>query len=406
MVSSSVDHMVALTIFIAATLLFIGLFSQTIQTAVVYQNNRVTATKASDILDSILINPGSPTTWGRTGEPPISFGLQDPEFTQYKLDGFSLIRLEVSNNPWITYSKTENYTGSIYNNHSEGSYSYLYIPSLYIVNHSSVQKLLGLNASYGFRLTLTPIITVAITETPQNPLTLAIQVDGTGFPLANARLSYKLFLLNLDNSNQFPTFITINGTTTTDNKGSALLTFDGVSSSQSYAFIATASLGGLNGVGYHVRSIQEETYVTPLIGNLSESQILLAHNADIDGITSDDILNYNTTMVNFNSETFNLQELQVNSTGSLLAGSGYPYGQLSLYNNSAILLIAYNSSATQGGFSLMPWGISALSYSASFGDASSAIDWVSTDMRQVTINNVAYQARISVWSLKGYQVNG
>ncbi len=33
--------MVAVTVFLAATLLFIGLFNQTIQTAVIYQQHRV-----------------------------------------------------------------------------------------------------------------------------------------------------------------------------------------------------------------------------------------------------------------------------------------------------------------------------------------------------------------------------
>ena len=54
MVSSTIDHMVAVTVFLAATLLFIGLFNQTIQTAVIYQRHRATATKASDLLDNML----------------------------------------------------------------------------------------------------------------------------------------------------------------------------------------------------------------------------------------------------------------------------------------------------------------------------------------------------------------
>lgn len=406
MVSSSMDHMIALTIFIAATLLFIGLFSQTIQTAVIYQNNRATATKASDVLDSILINPGTPVTWGRSGANPVGFGLQDPEFTQYKLDGFSLMRLESHSASWITFSKAQNETGLYYSDHSEGSNSYLYIPSSYILNYSSAEKLLGLNGTYGFQLTFTPIITVTISNQSQNPLTFSIKADGTGFPLANAKVSYKLFLLELEGTNQFPSFAVINGTTKTNSQGVASATFSGISSSQSYVFIASVSLGGLNGVGYHVSSIQEDTHVTPLIGNLTESQILLAHSADIEGVASEDILTYNTTMVNFNSETFALQELQVNNTGILCAGLANPYGHLTLYNNPAVLIIAYNSSASQGGFSLMPWGISALSYTVTFGDTSSALDWVSTDIRQVTVNGVAYQVKISVWSYKGYQVNG
>ena len=57
MVSSTIDHMIAITVFLAATLLFIGLFNQTIQTAVIYQRHRATATKASDLLDNMLLSP-------------------------------------------------------------------------------------------------------------------------------------------------------------------------------------------------------------------------------------------------------------------------------------------------------------------------------------------------------------
>jgi hypothetical protein len=32
--------------------------------------------------------------------------------------------------------------------------------------------------------------------------------------------------------------------------------------------------------------------------------------------------------------------------------------------------------------------------------------WIATDLRQVRISGIAYQAKLSVWSLSGYQVNG
>jgi hypothetical protein len=33
-------------------------------------------------------------------------------------------------------------------------------------------------------------------------------------------------------------------------------------------------------------------------------------------------------------------------------------------------------------------------------------EWVVTDIRQVIVNSIAYQARLSLWSLKGYGVIG
>ena len=93
MAGSTIDHMVALTVFLAALLLFITFFNQTIQTAILYQQHRYIASKCTDMLDNIMLNPGYPTYWGMSNDTPSSFGLQDPEFTQYRLSPFSLMRL-------------------------------------------------------------------------------------------------------------------------------------------------------------------------------------------------------------------------------------------------------------------------------------------------------------------------
>jgi hypothetical protein len=39
-----------------------------------------------------------------------------------------------------------------------------------------------------------------------------------------------------------------------------------------------------------------------------------------------------------------------------------------------------------------------------FGGDSSKQEWVATDMRQVMINGIAYQAKLALWSYQGYQV--
>jgi hypothetical protein len=391
--------MVALTIFIAATLLFIGLFGQTIQTAIIYQNNRATAIKASDVIDTILLNPGTPTTWGRTDINPTVFGLQSPEFTQYKIDPYSLMRLDVSSKPLATY----NYT--LYSDLSQGAHSYLYMPQTSLLSYSTAQKMLGLNGSYGFQLTLTPVLDISIKEKQtSNPLSLAVTVDGAGFPLANAKLSYKLYQLNLNNGN-YPSFSIINGTTTTDNTGQASVTFSQITSnSQSYVFLVTASLNGLNGVSYYVGNVQTGPHVVPLVGNMTSGQILLTHSGDVELPNTAGVeLTYNTTMVSFNQEDFSLQSLAVNNTQLLKSGGGFPCGNITLSRDPSVLIIGYNSTATQGGFSLMPWGLSSLSYSVTFGTLDPTA-WVSTDMRQVTINGIAYQAKLSIWNTQGDQV--
>ena len=83
--SAAIDHMISITIFLAALLLFINLFSQTNQTAIIYERHRAVATKCSDLLDNMLLNPGSPQVIGAQQLwQCYRFWLQDPEFTQYQ----------------------------------------------------------------------------------------------------------------------------------------------------------------------------------------------------------------------------------------------------------------------------------------------------------------------------------
>ena len=104
MAGATIDHLISVTIFIAALLLFISLFNHTIQTAILYQHHRYLATKCSDILDNLLLNPAS---WN--GSTLTSFGLQDPEFQQYRLSPFSLMRLFSDAGNKVYYNRTGNW---------------------------------------------------------------------------------------------------------------------------------------------------------------------------------------------------------------------------------------------------------------------------------------------------------
>jgi hypothetical protein len=407
MVSSTIDHMVAVTVFLAATLLFIGLFNQTISTAVTYQRHRALATKASDLLDGMLLSPGIPVNWGQTDAAPTGFGIQDPEFTQYQISSFSLMRLAYQAGTPVYYYKT----GSYYNNITVGSENFLLVSNASIIDYSTASKLLGINNTYGFQLSLTPIVDVKVTEDPAHaasPLRLLLDVQGTGFPLANAEISYCLLTVSL-NGGTYPTFDTIYGTANTDKQGLATLSFNQVTDSDTcYAFIAYAHLGGLVGVGYCERVSLEDEYVVPLVDSLSDGRVLLAHNYDI--LSSDPPsaeVKYNASFV-FLSEDYTFREMPLdNSAGHVNSGNGFPYESLNVpMDNPGILLITYKKNANEGGIVMMPWGVSSLSFPIVFGGDPSKQEWVATDMRQVTVGGIAYQAKLALWSLEGYQVNG
>jgi hypothetical protein len=392
-------------VFLAATLLFIGLFNQTIQTAVIYQRHRATATKASDLLDNMLLSPGIPVNWGQTDANLTGFGLQDPEFTQYKMSPFSLMRLNSATGTPVFYYKT----GLSYSNITVGSKNFLLVSNTSVVDYSLALRLLGINNTYGFQLTMSPIVTVEVTEdNAASPLRLSLNVQGTGFPLANAKITYCLITVSLGGG-AYPSFNTNYGTADADEQGSATLVFNAVTDADlSYSLIAYAHLGGLVGVGYYERVSLEEEYVLPLVDSLSEGRILIAHNFDIESSDPPSAeVKYNASFV-FLAEDFTMREMPLeNSADHVNSGAGQPYKIVNIpTDNPGILIITYRKSANEGGIVMMPWGVSSLAFPVVFGGDPSQQEWVATDMRQVTVGGIAYQAKIAVWNLEGYQVVG
>ena len=407
MTGPTIDHMISVVIFLGAMLLFIGLFNQTIQTAIAYQRHRYLATKCNNLLDNVLLNPGYPLNWGRSNCTPTSFGLQDPEFIQYRLSPFSLMRLHSAAGEPVYYPKTHSYYSNITIGHG-----FLLVPSAETINYSTAARLLGVNGTYGFQLTITPIITVSIKELqPKNPLILSVDVTGMGFPLANATVSYCFLTVREGGGGgPFPSYTMEYHTGFTDEKGSVILSFPTVTTDVSYVLIVYAHLSGLLGVGYYEHATYENNYVVPLIENLEERRVLIAHSWDIHGSGDPAQIAYNATFVLLTTD-FTLREMPMeNSTGKIgkiNSGEGQPYENITIPTyNPGILIISYRKSAQETGVVLMPWGISSMAFPVTFGDDPSGREWVATDTRLVVVNNIAYQATLALWSLEGYGVIG
>jgi hypothetical protein len=398
----SIDHLVSVAVLIAAVILFVGLFNNTLSTAVEYQRNTSTAKKCSDLIDTILLTPGI-----SINGPPTAFGLQDPMSSQYQLSPFSLMRLNSSSGTPVNYQKT----GQTYSNLTTASNSLLLYPYSDMVNYSTALTLLGINGTYGFQLTLTPTITVSITEVSTNPLTLSLNVYGTGFPLANAPVSYCLVSAQLNGAiPDFPIVTNQVGTTMTNGTGLASVPFPGfvLSPSTTYAFIAYAHLNGVSGMGYYVHTLSGSKSVVPFLDALSAQRVLLAHGDDIPlNYSSSNVLFYNTTFV-LTNQNYALQETILgspNRLGNVTSGTGYSYVPVGMSSYTpGVLIIAYNNSTGNGGIVMLPWGFGSLGSTLTFGGTPISQKWVSTDIRQVGINGVSYQAKLSLWSTQGYQV--
>jgi hypothetical protein len=405
MTGIDIDHIVSLVLFLSAMMLFIGLFIQIIQTGVTYQHNNAVASKCSDLLDNILLSPGIPSQWGQTDEAPAGFGLQDAGFTQYQLSPFSLMRLRSSTGTMVNYTMT----GQSYSNISMGFGQSLLVPYSQALNYSTVSSLLGINGSYGFSLTLTPIVTITIAPQLQNPLTFSIEVAGPGFPLANANVDCRLFTVDVKEEGSYPEYEISDGSTVTDSAGNASLSFSGVDgNTTSFALVACAHQSGLVGMGYYSQALYETSYVIPLVNSIENETVIFAHSWDVtEEGESDDAIQYNATF-RVLAEDFTLHPMIDNATGLLNSGQEpeLAYDTLTIGTHSTgILVISYSTSAQDTGIVVMPWGLSGLAFPITFGGNPNNMDWVAVDLRQVMINGIAYQAKLSVWSLSGYQVN-
>jgi hypothetical protein len=288
--------------------------------------------------------------------------------------------------------------------------NFLFVPYTTAINYSTATKLLGINNTYGFQLTITPILTITITETQAaNPLVLSIDVKGTGFPLSNATICYCFLEVIEEGPEISPSHTSVFGTTYTNDEGVATVSFPGVVADDSYALIVYAHLSGLVGIGYHERVTSDKRYVLPLVDSFEDRRIILAHSYDIHyyGLPESAVF-YNASFVLL-TEDFTLREMPLdNSTkvGKVNYGEGQPYKTLTIPTyNPGILIIAYESNGEYG-VVLMPWGISSMAFPITFGESTAGREWVATDTRQVVVNGVAYQAKLAMWSLEGYQVIG
>src|SRR4030042_2609688 len=404
-----IDHMVSLITFLLAMMLFIGMFSQTIKDALTYQNNNVVAFKCSDLLDNIMLSPGIPPQWGQTDDAPAGFGLQAADYTQYQLSPFSLMRLRSSIVTAVNYTMT----GQSYSNISMGFGQSLLVPYSEALDYSTVSNLLGINGSYGFSLTLTPIVNITIL--PTNSSNFSIDVTGLGFPLANADVDYCLITVDCKEEGAYPQYQISYGSTVTDNAGSASLNFSGFDgSATSFALVACAHLSSVVGMGYYSHVLYDARYVIPLVSSIENGTAILAHSWDvIGGSDPDAAIQYNATFVvlanDLKLHTMPLASATGSAVGLLNSGQvlELAYDTLTIGTHSpGILIVSYSTSVQDTGIVVMPWGLSSLAFPITFGGNPNYKRWVATDIRQVMVNSITYQAKLSVWSLGGYAVNG
>jgi hypothetical protein len=399
---ATIDHMISLTILIAALLISMLIFNGLFASAVDYDRNRQVANKAVDIMNTICLSPGSPTDWGETNASVLGFGLQDPEAGGYALSPYSIMRLKTAtNDSQLVYYPG---TNTFYNNISANYGHTILTPLGDCINYTTAAELLGINGTYGFSVDIIPTLDVVVSQVDTKPLKLNVEVYGSGLPLSGATLNYHL--LEVDKViGDFPWILPYSGVELTNSSGSVNIEFPSVMETDpTYSFTVYVSLGGVTGVGYytHNTAAGDLPYITPLIQDFDNGIILIAHSWDIfedPGIEAE--VKYNATFYVLTSD-FQLQPVSINnSAGHLNWGSNDYFITQIPASETGFLVISYLKSAVEMGSIIMPWGIGTLGVSVAFsaGSDPSDYDFVATELRQVTIDGISYQVKVSTWSL-------
>jgi hypothetical protein len=401
MAGPAIDHIVAVLLLIATLLVSFTIYNQFLANAMAYERSNQVAMKAIDLMDTVCLTPGNPANWGQNNVIPTCFGLQDPYGAGYELSTSSLTRL-LSSSGNVSYSKT----GESFSNVSWGlNGGYLLMCTSDCINYTSVSRLLGTNGFYGFQLSVTPTLSVNVSEVQQSPLNLGVKVEGSGpTPLSGVGLNYLMFWTNRTNTMGYPLLNFTSGSAVTKSTG-LVLSFPkiNVSNNQTaYTCIVQAQLGGLYGVGYKSReTITGAGNIIPFVESFGNQTgtVLLAQKYGKNDPTTSQKLYFNTTFYVLPNNFAPINVAIPNSAGWVNGTGGKPFQRIQIPTSNAGFLIVAYCQGNKYGMVIMPWGLGTIGLSVTFGVKSSGYNWVATELRQVTVNEISYQVKLAVWSL-------
>ena len=409
MPGATIDHMISLTILISALLVAMLTYSNLFATAVAYDVNRQVATKASDIMNTICLSPGNPVTWGETNASVLGFGLQDPDSGGYTLSPYSMMRM-VSSSSGSQLVEYPIGSGVYYNNISANFGDAIYTPLGDCIDYDEVSDLLGITGEYGFNFEIEPTLNVSVsTVSGYGHLALKVDVTGSGLPLSGATVRHYLWHIIKDGSSAIVPYYGVNST---DSFGSLLLEYGDIAeANEAYYFISYVSLSGLNGVGYYSQDFRGDypQFVVPLVCNYDSGKVIIAHSWGVNGYTETPVpaVDFNATFFVLTSD-FQLQPLEIANSSSAdtwklnygVSGAKSNVTTTLPTSEVGLLFITYKWNNYIGSV-VLPWGVGTLGVNYSFGNefGSAGYGFVATEIRQVTIDGISYQVKVSVWKL-------
>ena len=248
MVSEMIDYIAAALGIVLVFIAGVFFFTSAVTNGLAFSNQQNAAQQAENLLDYVLLTPGSPANWGQASSAPLALGLASPTSqTEYSLSQYSLMRLLVPN-----ASATLNFKGVNYESVYLGGYDYISAPSSYFLNYSYAKTLLNITRAYEFRLTVRAALNVSISELSTSKYSVSV-VSSSGSPVVGANVMASLvYGISGKGSNPVPHVGISTATGTTGPQGTATLSFSvSPSGVGEYYVVAQVESGGLTGEGYH-----------------------------------------------------------------------------------------------------------------------------------------------------------
>ena len=390
-----IDTTVAFIAFILIFVVTLATFNSIVISGLNYVNLRQVTLVANDLIDNMLLTPGSPANWGQLNVQPSAFGLQNPGFKAYSLSPFDPLRMMQPNGTIIV-------NGVSYSTFILPGGQTMWQPTTSLVNYTTAQKLLGLSGTYGFKITLTPTLTVTITPTNQNPLTLNMTVSAPGGPVYNANIGFTLFYIPSNvNGNNPPPVYSFFAKFPTDTLGHATVLFPFDASTTAYSGIATVAAGGILATQMIGNTDFSQVKMFPVLQNIATGAGLMIHQCTYQNNPPCGIYNYNASLY-IPAADGSLQQISLGGgTGSVTPGQPgafqFPLGQ------PGIVIIGFNGPglAKKAGFFVLPWGYNTLSLSLFFGGTPSTVRVVASVRRAALMGTIHYQAVLTLWKLSG-----
>ena len=387
MPSTIIDYIVSLVIVTTLISSSIILTVENLKNVEFYEQDLLTSVGASDILNNLLQNRGNPVDWGHTNITPISFGLNSPFVDYMALSPFTPMRL-------MRADETINYEGIEYRNLTTAQ-AHLFLRSDEYVDYDVASESLAVDNEFGFRVSLTPILTLSFYQLEANPLKVEISLKGLSGSVVGALLNASLYRVVKDIP--YPSISNpIEQHAVSDLSGSAELVFPTINADETlYIVLVKANLGGIQGVGYYTNSYSKNTPILPIVTRYGEGEVSLVHRKNITAsYVYDGDVYYNLTFLNQVGE-IGFRSVTLGSASGIINVSTPGVVGLSV-GNPGILLV---SSKTTGGYELttMPWGMTPLCLSMSYGADPINKKTVVKKSQLTTINGLSYNIELAFW---------